>query len=117
MRDSEALAHVGSWLWDRRTGVVQWSDEFHRIHGIDPLDFEGTLDAHLAVIHADDRARVQAGLAAAVSSGQPFDDRYRVVRPDRMVRSIRARGQPAIGSAGQVVGLRGIGQDITDHDG
>jgi PAS domain S-box-containing protein len=116
VRDSEALAHVGSWLWDRRTGVVQWSDEFHRIHGMDPLDFEGTLDAHLAVVHADDRDRVRAELEAAVTSGQPFDDRYRIVRPDQVTRTIRARGQPAVGSAGQVVGLRGVGQDITDRD-
>jgi hypothetical protein len=41
VRESEAMAHVGSWLWDRRTGAVQWSDEFHRIHGVDPLDFDG----------------------------------------------------------------------------
>ena len=47
VRDSEELANVGSWLWDLRTGAVQWSDEFHRIHGLDPLEFEGTLEAHL----------------------------------------------------------------------
>jgi PAS domain S-box-containing protein len=117
VRDSEALAHVGSWLWDRRTGVVQWSDEFHRMHGIDPLDFEGTLDAHLAVIHTGDRGRVQAELEAAIVSGQPFDDEYRIVRPDDVIRSVRARGQPTVGSAGEVVGLRGIGQDVTDRLG
>ena len=49
VRESEALANVGSWLWDLRTGTVQWSDEFHRIHGVDPLDFDGTLEAHLAL--------------------------------------------------------------------
>ena len=27
----------GSWLWDVRTGTVQWSTEFHRIHDLDPL--------------------------------------------------------------------------------
>ena len=48
VRESEALANVGSWLWDLRTGAVQWSDEYHRIHGVDPLSFDGTLDAHLA---------------------------------------------------------------------
>jgi PAS domain-containing protein len=62
VRESEALAHVGSWLWDLRTGTVQWSDQFHRIHGVDPVDFGGTLEAHLDAIHADDRNRVQSAV-------------------------------------------------------
>ncbi len=115
VRDSEALAHVGSWLWDLRTGVVQWSDEFYRIHGIDPLDFDGTFHAHLGAIHPDDRQRVRTRLDAAVASGQPFEDEYRVVRPDRDVRYVRARARPTVGSAGTVVGLRGIGQDVSDR--
>jgi PAS domain S-box-containing protein len=115
VRESEALAHVGSWLWDVRTGVVQWSDEFHRIHGIDPLDFDGTVEAHLASIHPEDRDRVHAKLEAAVASGKPFEDEYRVVRPDQEVRYIRARAQPTVGSAGTVAGLRGIGQDVSDR--
>ncbi len=51
MEEGEALAHVGSWLWDLRTGVVQWSNEFHRIHGVDPLDFDGTFESYLGLIH------------------------------------------------------------------
>ena len=58
-REGEAQAHVGRWLWDIGTGAVQWSDELHRIHGVDPLEFAGTLDAHLACVHDDDRARVR----------------------------------------------------------
>ncbi|HEX3981167.1 MAG TPA: PAS domain S-box protein, partial [Acidimicrobiales bacterium] len=50
LRDGEALSHVGSWLWDVRTGTVQWSTEFHRIHGVDPFEFEGNLTAHLGAV-------------------------------------------------------------------
>lgn len=114
VQESEAMAHVGSWLWDLRTGAVQWSDEFHRIHGLDPLEFEGTLAAHLAAVHADDRDRVRGAMDASVASGRPFQDEYRIVRPDADVREIRTRAQPTIGSTGTVVGLRGIGQDVTD---
>ena len=113
VRDSEALANVGSWLWDLRTDAVQWSDEFHRIHGLDPLDFDGTLDAHLARVHPSDREVVRAGMAESVESGRAFDQEYRIVRPSDEVRVIHARAQPMIGSDGAVVGLRGIGQDIT----
>ena len=113
VREAEALAHVGSWLWDVRTGAVQWTDELHRIHGIDPLDFEGTFAAHLARIHPDEQERVRVALEECISSGRSFEDEYRIVRPDGEHRWVYVRAEPTIGSAGAVVGFRGIGQDIT----
>lgn len=115
VHESEALAHVGSWLWDVRTGVVQWSDEFHRLHGIDPLEFEGTLEAHLHLVSAADRPAVAAGMAASVKSGRPFDATYGIVRPDGERRRLHVRAHPMPGSDGAVVGLRGIGQDTTER--
>jgi PAS domain S-box-containing protein len=115
VRESEAMAHVGSWLWDRRTGAVQWSDEFHRIHGVDPLDFDGTFESHIGTVHPEDQDRVRSGIEESVSSRRPFDDVYRIVRPDQEIRIVHARAQPTVGSAGTVLGLRGIGQDVTDR--
>ena len=108
----EALAHVGRWLWDVGTDAVQWSDELHRMHRVDPLDFEGTLAAHLSVVHPDDRERVRSLMEGAVASGQPFEDEYRV-GDNGMTRWFAMRAEPAIGSSGDVVGLRGVSQDIT----
>ena len=115
VRESEAMAHVGSWLWDMRTGAVQWSDEFHRIHGVDPLDFDGTFDSHIAAVHPDDQPRVREGIDESVATGRAFEEEYRIVRPDQEIRIVQARAHPTVGSAGSVLGLRGIGQDVTDR--
>ena len=112
-REWEALAHVGRWLWDVGTDAVQWSDELHRMHGVDPLDFEGTLAAHLSVVHPDDRDRVRSLMEGAVASSQPFEDEYRVVDKDGNTCWFAMRAEPAVGSSGDVVGLRGVSQDIT----
>jgi PAS domain S-box-containing protein len=115
LEESEALAHAGRWLWDLRTGAVQWSTEFHRIHGLDPLDFDGTLESHLERIHPLDRDAVRVAMEESVVSGRPFETEYRVVRPDDEIRIVHVRAQPTMGSAGTAVGLRGIGQDVTDR--
>lgn len=115
MADGEALAHVGSWMWDLRTGAVQWSLEFHRIHGIDPLDFGGTLDSYLELIDPSDRDPVRTAMLESVRSGRPFEAEYRSVTHGESLRTVRLRAQPTVGSAGAVVGLRGIGQDLTDR--
>ncbi len=114
-REGEALAHIGSWLWDVRTGVVQWSIEFHRIHGVDPLEFGGTLQAYLDLVHPEDRARLQAAMEASAKSRRPLEEEYRVTtgQPVGDLDRVVVRGQPTVGSAGTVIGLRGIGQRIT----
>lgn len=113
LHEGEALAHIGRWLWDVGTGEVQWSAEFHRIHGVDPLDFDGTLSAHLAAIHPRDRKRVREALTGVAEAGRAAEIDYRVVRPDGDVRRISARAEPTFDAAGSVVGVRGIGRDVT----
>lgn len=113
--EAEAFAHTGRWLWDVATGAVQWSDELHRILGIEPMDFEGTLEAHLARVHVDDRDWVRAALDRSVHIGRPFDAEFRVVRADGEVRALYARGEVTVGSTGTVIGLRGVCRDVTDE--
>ncbi|MDQ1358374.1 MAG: fold, partial [Acidimicrobiaceae bacterium] len=44
-----------------------------------------------------------------------FEDEYRIIRPGGEHRWVYARAEPTVGSAGDVVGLRGISQDVTDR--
>ncbi|MDQ1506951.1 MAG: hypothetical protein QOD57_4678 [Actinomycetota bacterium] len=118
LRESESLAHVGGWVWDIPTGAVQWSEELHRIHGLDPAGFAGTLDAHLTLAHPYDREPVRKAMEAAVAAPHPFEMEYRIVRPNGEVRWLYARAEVALASSSEnvtVAGLRGICQDITDR--
>jgi PAS domain S-box-containing protein len=115
MREAEALVPVGRWLWDVRSGEVQWSGGFHRIHRLDPMDFEGTIEAHIACAHPDDRDRLRTAVTEAVSTARPCDLEYRIVRGDGEVAWVHARAEPTLDSAGTVAGLRGVGQDVTER--
>ena len=117
LRESESLAQVGGWVWDVGTGAVQWSEELHRIHGLDPSQFAGNLEAHLEPIHPDDRYRVRAAMEAALSQPHPFETEYRIVRPDGEVRRLFARAEVALAVSDSVAvaGLRGISQDVTER--
>jgi len=115
LREGESLAHVGGWVLDVGTGAVQWSAELHRIHGVEPVDFDGTLDGHLALVHRADRARLREALDGAVAGRGPVDTEYRVVRPDRRVRWLYTRAEPVLGAGTSVIGLRGICQDVTER--
>lgn len=115
LEESEALSKVGSWLWDLRTDAVQWSLEFHRIHDIDPLDFAGTFEAYMDLIDAEDRDTVRAAMLRSVDMSTPLDLEYRILDADDKQRVIRVIANPTLGSDAKAVGLRGIGQDVTDQ--
>ncbi|HEY4410383.1 MAG TPA: EAL domain-containing protein [Acidimicrobiia bacterium] len=114
LREAEALAHAGMWLWDTATDTVQWSDELHRIFGLQPRQFDGRLVGHLAPVIPEDRERVAEAMSAALRTGDDLDLAYRIARPSGEVRWISARGTVTTDSSGQPVGLRGICQDVTE---
>ena len=43
LTEAQRLAHVGLWVWDAASDTVQLSEELYRIHGIDPLTFDGQM--------------------------------------------------------------------------
>ena len=114
LREGESLAHVGGWVLDRATASVQWSEELHRIHGIEPVHFDGTLAAHVAPVHPDDRAGLDCALETAIAGGESLEAEYRILRPDGQVRWLKARAEPVVDERGGVIGLRGIAQDVTE---
>jgi two-component system cell cycle sensor histidine kinase/response regulator CckA len=67
-----------------------------------------------AGIHPDDRERVLANAKESGQTGELVATTYRVIRPDKSVRWVRARGTPVRDAAGRVVRLVGIAEDITD---
>ena len=87
--------------------------EFHRIHGVDPLEFEGTIEAHLGRIVPEERSQVRDALERAVDPVAPPTSTARPARR-RLPPEPVDPGRPAIGTSGDVVGLRGIGRDVTD---
>ncbi len=113
--EGEALAHVGAWALDGGRDEVQWSQELHRIHGVAPADFGGDLRSHLAPVHDDDRPDVETGIRRALNDGGRFEQEYRICRPNGSVRWVYATAVAVRDGSGQVAGLRGVGQDVTER--
>jgi len=112
--EAEELAHVGLWLWDQASGSVQMSRGLHRILGVDPHDFDGTLETYIGFSPPEDAAPLAAAMQEAYETSASFEREYRVVRrgPPHWVY---ARGEPVLNAVGSTVGLRGVVQDVTER--
>jgi PAS domain S-box-containing protein len=113
LAEAPAASAFGSWEWDIAAGTIEWSEELCHIYGIQPggqLSFE----EFLALIHPDDRARMQATVQTAYETWQPFSLQHRIVRPDGVVRVLQGRGQVITDDEGRALRMFGTGQDITE---
>jgi PAS domain S-box-containing protein len=115
LAEAQHIAHVGSWEWDVLADEVHWSDELHRIFGVQPQEFGATYEAYLTFIHPDDRKLVESGVEKALQ-GKVFPSfENRIIRPDGTVRVLQANGRVLADEAGHVVKIVGTAHDITER--
>lgn len=111
---AQRIARLGHWEWDRRGDRVVWSREAGEIFGMAP-GCEVTLDAQLELVHAADREALQRCRTDAVRRQVPYGLDVRVVRPDGSLRFLHEQGEVFAGPDGEVLGLNGTVQDITER--
>ena len=115
VRRSEALAGSGSFVVDRGVAAVQWSPGMYVLFGVTPLDFEPSIDAHLGLVHPDDRAAVEAVLREALTGRDRAELDHRVVRADGTAGWVFLAIEPTRDPGGTVLGASGVCQDVTQR--
>jgi PAS domain S-box-containing protein len=114
LAEAQAIAHIGSWEWDIAANEVRWSDELHRLLGIEPggrLAYESFLD----LVHPDDRARVETVISAAVAEQRSYEFQTCMIRGDGEAREFLCAGRILTGDEGQATRLVGVAQDVTER--
>ncbi|HVQ63733.1 MAG TPA: PAS domain S-box protein [Terriglobia bacterium] len=115
LRESQAIAHVGSFHWDVVLDTVGWSDEMCRIHGFEPGELSITYETYLDHVHPDHREQVRRIVEHSLANQEPFEHEYRIVRGIGETRWLFVHGRPVVDSGGNLTALQGICQDITER--
>src|SRR6516164_3862307 len=114
--EAQRLAHIGSWYWDTETDVVVASDELLRIYGLDPATQRVlTLrDQRGRWYPVDDWERLKEAIQRTIQTGLGYELELQAFRNEVPIW-ITARGAAVRNAKGQIVGLRGTVQDITER--
>ena len=114
LRLATAAGKVGVWNWDIVADKVTWSESLYAMHGIEPREFRGTVEAFAALVHPDDAARVHAAIRSALAEEATYELEFRAVRPDGEIvwfftsaTVLRKDGRP--------VNMLGASLDITER--
>jgi PAS domain S-box-containing protein len=112
---AQRLASLGSWELDRATNEVTWSEELFRSFGLDPtLDLPLTLEEQAAVFAPESWAKLTKALNHGLQTGEGYKLELQFRHADGTPRWIIARGESLRNESGEVVGLRGTAQDVTE---
>jgi PAS domain S-box-containing protein len=113
LREAQRVGHTGYLDWDIQTNKIESSDETCRIYGFEPGTVHPTLASTLALVPAEDKARVEQQLALALSGVAEYDIEHRLIRPDGEVIHVHARGEVTRAADGKPLRMLGTMADIT----
>jgi PAS domain S-box-containing protein len=114
LRDTQRLAKIGSWSREVGSERIQWSDENFRIFGV-PNDTQLNFQTFLSLVHPKDQTKILEVEQRAISSLEPHNVEFRIIRPDGEVRFLHAIAEAIKNDRGVPVRLVGAAQDVTER--
>ncbi len=103
--------HEVFWLLDTADHhVIYVSPAYEEIWGRATASLRTTED-WVASIHPEDRSRIRDAMRKQVLG--TYDEEFRIIRPDGVVRWIRDQAFPVRNASGEVIRLAGVAEDVT----
>jgi PAS domain S-box-containing protein len=116
-RRSLALAagNMGSWDWDRATGICLWDEGQYRIFGVEPHSFAVTPENVRTLIHPDDWHNLQIGFECMSRELHAHQLEFRARRSDGQTRWCVGSAAATVDEDNRVMRVSGVTFDITDR--
>lgn len=112
LQRAQAVAKVGSWVFDIPKDLIRMSTETCRIFGV-PDGTTSTHDTYLSRVYAEDRECVYNAWQQ-VLNGKNFDHEHRIKVGDG-VRWVRQKAEVQFDANGKPIRADGITQDISER--
>ncbi|MBQ1204126.1 MAG: PAS domain S-box protein, partial [Loktanella sp.] len=109
-----SLAKFGAWRYEVLSDRVIWSTETARIHD-EPDTFSPNMADGIGYYIPAHRDRIAEVLHACINHGAPFDETLQITTAKGRKVWVRATGGPDFNAAGQIIGIQGSFQDISEH--
>lgn len=115
LKEAQRLAKIGSWDWDATTDTITWSEEYYHIYGFDPTQRPAGYEDHLKAYTPESEALLDAAVKRNMQNGESYGLDLELARTEGPRRWITARSETKRNAQGQIIGLRGTAQDITER--
>jgi PAS domain S-box-containing protein len=108
-----ASAHLGIWDWEIPKDRLIWDDRMYEMYGLQAGAELNGIEAWRNLVHPDDREVVLDSFNAAMRGEREYALEFRVLRPDKTVKHVRATGLFVRNESGEAIRSIGIHQDVS----
>ncbi|MFA5403467.1 MAG: PAS domain S-box protein [Ignavibacteria bacterium] len=116
LREAQEMAHLGYWLWDVKTGVVEWSEEVYKIFQLNPKKYTPQIDSILALSPwHEENQRDKELISRAIENHKPGSYEQKFLRPDKSIGYYSSTFQGNYDEKGELISIVGSVMDITER--
>ncbi|HPG41127.1 MAG TPA: PAS domain S-box protein [bacterium] len=116
LEEAQTIANMGSWVWDRTSNQIFWSDQLYKIFNLQKSDHPINPDDLLSLVFVEDQDYLTEQVNTILNVFEPFDLEFRILRySDDVVRIIHVQGCPEQDDKGELIRIYGFAQDITER--
>jgi len=114
LKETENLAHIGSWQSDLINGKTYWSEETYRIFGYEPKKIIPSFENLIKSVHPDDKEYVKRMTADVLIGLESRKFNFRIIWKDGSIKHIRSELLIERNEEGLPIKITGFNQDVTE---
>ncbi|WP_369752226.1 PAS domain S-box protein [Flavobacterium sp. WC2409] len=112
--ESENIAKIGSWKFNLVTKDLMLSKGQSIIFELDNVPDGKLYESYRGRIHKDDLVLLDELDKKIIKTGEDYNTNYRILLPENRIKYISEIGRPFKNRKGEIVGLQGSVQDVTE---
>ena len=113
LEEAQRIGRIGSWLYDPKTDLAEWSNELFRVLGRRPGSAPPTLHGPEPLFTAESMRVIESANGKLLDDGEPYEIDAEVIRSDQTTSWVTIRAVPVRGRDGAIVAIKGTTQDVT----
>lgn len=111
---AQRIAKIGNWEFNLQTLDLKWSDELYRIFEIDNHNSKELYLNYRNKFHPDDLSKLDTIVQHAIETKKGYKYQHRIICNNGDTKHILGIGEIIFNTAGEITGLKGTAQDITE---
>jgi PAS domain S-box-containing protein len=114
LEEAQEIAQMGYWEYDIESDEApKWSENLYRIYGLDPDEYEATIESFLKMVHPDDEPDFDEFVKEVIES-KSKSDTFRLTKPNGQTGYYHSRNELITDNEGHPSKILGIVHDITE---
>ncbi len=109
---AQRVVKFGNWDWDLVDNQLYWSEQIFEMFGLEPNEFNHTLESFLERIYPDDKDFVIRSIERTLANQSEYDINHRIVKKNGAVVWVNETAEIVRNALGKPIRMVGIIRDI-----